>query len=433
MTLDTQLAVYTPPEKHRGDTFLDPSVWPHRQEVASMLAASEIVPKKYQKQSASCMVALDFAARLGIGVLQVMQSLTVVEGTPGWSAAYIIGAAAADGFPIRWRIREIGPPLKVQRWKWGTERGQKVTVEATIRNLEVIAWSPSLPADEPPIIVTSQQAIDEGWANNPKYSTMTEQMLRYRSATFLARAYKPGILLGLHGEEELEDVHHAEIVSNEPAVSPVKAAAPVVEPPKGLDAVDTALGLTPAATVEPPKAADPAPAKVEPEKPPEKKYTAGEIAELLRAAYTERPAGDRIPLTEVKKRVAELTGKRSIREDAFAGMIRMGAAAGSWHTGDEGATLILGPVPGPKPIVVPDPWVDEDGNPLPVGEQLLEQLKALAGHLFEIDSINAIDRQKNALRRAGIPQVDGSPEPALKRLLVALGEEIEDVHAGQSS
>jgi hypothetical protein len=49
-------------------------------------------------------------------------------------------------------------------------------------------------------------ARKEGWTKNPKYKTMPEQMLRYRSATWLIRLHCPEVLLGMQASEEIQDV-----------------------------------------------------------------------------------------------------------------------------------------------------------------------------------------------------------------------------------
>ena len=56
------------------------------------------------------------------------------------------------------------------------------------------------------ITVGMDTARKEGWTSNPKYKTMPEQMLRYRSATWLIRTHCPEVLLGMQSSEEIQDV-----------------------------------------------------------------------------------------------------------------------------------------------------------------------------------------------------------------------------------
>ena len=46
----------------------------------------------------------------------------------------------------------------------------------------------------------------EHWNTNPKWNSMTEQMLGYRAASFFARLHCPEALSGIYTAEENEDV-----------------------------------------------------------------------------------------------------------------------------------------------------------------------------------------------------------------------------------
>jgi hypothetical protein len=63
---------------------------------ANMLAGSGLVPEGYQKSPANCLIAIDFANRMNIPPLMVMQNLYVVKGKPSWSGAF----CAAPSFSV---------------------------------------------------------------------------------------------------------------------------------------------------------------------------------------------------------------------------------------------------------------------------------------------------------------------------------------------
>ena len=46
----------------------------------------------------------------------------------------------------------------------------------------------------------------EGWTKNPKWFSMTDQMLGYRASSFFARIYCPAVLMGVAVEGEIEDI-----------------------------------------------------------------------------------------------------------------------------------------------------------------------------------------------------------------------------------
>ena len=78
----------------------------------------------------------------------------------------------------------------------------------------------------------------DGWTKNGKYSSLPEQMLCYRSATFLIRRYAPGILLGYRPTDELEDIEASRssgpvYTDPEPASSPPRVSRAAPQPPQG--------------------------------------------------------------------------------------------------------------------------------------------------------------------------------------------------------
>lgn len=432
--MTTALARYTPPEADRGDILWDPDAYDHAIKVAGNLAASGMLPLHFKGKPADVLIALQIARRTGSDPFTVMQSIYIVGGRPGWLATYMIALANRSGFPIRWKVERRAERLKFKREQWHeTERGKKVQVEATMPDLTVTAYSPG--GDEDMCaIVDSRMAIDEGWANNPKYSTLGEQMLRYRAATLLVRLYRPELLLGLPTTDEAEDITSSvETVETPP--SPTAPNAPA--PPRGLAAVNAALGAD-----DPAPAASAPPAKVEdPPKPPAKpKPTPEQAADILRRAFEVHAVGHQMPMDDARKAARAALDVRSFTEAGWVSMMKHGAAQGWWHSMHEGNTLVIGPVPALRvseeprtdsDIVVPDPWVDEDGVALPVGPALVSQLAAVANHLNEqYGPEAAIAATKRALERAGIPKVDGASEPALRRYFVALGLEVEGLDSG---
>ncbi|WEH90033.1 hypothetical protein PX669_07425 [Acinetobacter soli] len=55
--------------------------------------------------------------------------------------------------------------------------------------------------------ITIEMAVKEGWytKEGSKWQTMSEQMLRYRAASFFGRVYAPELLMGLRSAEEEQD------------------------------------------------------------------------------------------------------------------------------------------------------------------------------------------------------------------------------------
>lgn len=173
-----------------------------RQRQAKMFAMSPLVPDHLRKGSAeqaiaNCWIALTLAEAMGEVPLIVMQNIHVVNGKAGFASQYMIARANSSGIfkgRIDWRIDRSDPNnLSVTAYGYLRETGQEVSVTCDMK-----------------------MAKAEQWTKNPKYNTMPEVMLRYRSAAFLVRFYAPDVMLGYHAVEEIEDVAAAATPSQPP-------------------------------------------------------------------------------------------------------------------------------------------------------------------------------------------------------------------------
>lgn len=190
-----------------------------RQRQARMFALSPLVPEHLRKGSeqqaiANCWIALTLAEAMGEVPLIVMQNIHVVSGKAGFASQYMIARANSSGVfkgRIDWRIdREDKDNLSVTAYAFLRETGQEVSVTCDMK-----------------------MAKAEGWTKNPKYSTMPEVMLRYRSAAFLVRFYAPDVMLGYQTAEEVDDVVAAETPSQ-----PALTAKMLIEQAKPEDEAD---------------------------------------------------------------------------------------------------------------------------------------------------------------------------------------------------
>lgn len=160
--------------------------------MAIALSNSTIVPEAYRgsKNVANCLIALEMAARTGASVMMVMQNVHVIQGKPSWSAAFLIGAVNSSGrfSPLRYEIE--GEPGKdgcrCRAYAFDLKSGDRLDGE----------W------------ITWEMVKAEGWLakNGSKWRTMPGQMIRYRAASFWSRVYAPEISLGMHTQEEAEDI-----------------------------------------------------------------------------------------------------------------------------------------------------------------------------------------------------------------------------------
>jgi hypothetical protein len=389
--------VYTPLASERGDTFADPAAFGHFQRVAAMLAASQMVPERFQgrERIPDLMIALDFARRRGLSPVMVAQNMYIVKGQPGWSATIVGALAQLAGWDYDFEVREIGEPIKYRR---KTKEG---TVDSAMPNLGVrCILTRADGAKKRGMEITSAQAIAARWADNEQYVHSAELMLSNRALTWAVRKYAPNAVMGLMTDDEIREIQvvQAEVVDVTPS-----QPAPTGRGMAGLAAALDAQG---------PQSAQPSPstsvlhAGEAVAKPPPLEGTEARAAALHRAIT--------LPISEdaARGKLREVAHMSQIRESAWAEVVRHGEARGWWVRRDGS---LLAPEARPSPsaeIVVPDPW---DG---PTGEELAATCKADLNEL-------GIEDAKRCLDRAGVPAVDGAPEAALRRLLVATTEALE--------
>lgn len=263
MTQNLPAAATAPSRRNR--LLMDPVTFDHVQRVAKVFAISPLFPEHLRKGSAETAIAnailvINMADRLNEDELTVAQAIYFVGGKPGWSSSYLIAKANQHGVfrdPIDWEIAGKGDALSVTAFAFLKSTGKRVSVTCDMK-----------------------MARAEGWTKNPKYMSMPEQMLRYRSATFLIRLYCPEVMVGVPAavEHELgmrdvspgepffptvaEDV--AEVVEEAEVVPAASAKpAPAREAPK-------AEAKTPAAEEKPAAAAQAQPDVKAPEEAPDR-------------------------------------------------------------------------------------------------------------------------------------------------------------------
>jgi hypothetical protein len=174
--------------------FFDLQSFELMQRVAKGFAASTLVPKDYQGNSAAaignCMIALNLARRIGGDPLMVMQNLVVVHGRPSWSSQFLIASVNTCGRFTALRYEFFGTQ-GLDDWgcrAWATEK----STGEILRGADI----------------TIALAKREGWIgrNGSKWQSMPQQMLMYRAGAWWTKAYAPELSMGLMTADEVEDV-----------------------------------------------------------------------------------------------------------------------------------------------------------------------------------------------------------------------------------
>lgn len=155
-----------------------------------LLAGSSFVPKDFRDRPADCVLAVQHGAELGLGPMQSVQSIAVVNGRPS-----IYGDAAialAKGSPVCEYISE----------RIDGDGDQMVAIcEAKRRG------------DPQPII--SQFSVADAkqaglWGKTGPWQTYPRRMLQMRARSFALRDAFPDVLRGLVTAEEAQDYTHVE-------------------------------------------------------------------------------------------------------------------------------------------------------------------------------------------------------------------------------
>lgn len=156
--------------------------------LAKVMCQAQVIPDTYRNKPADCMIAIDMANRMGVSPLMVMQNLYVVKGKPSWSGQACMSFIQSNPEFKNVTPVYVGEPNTDQRGCY--IQAIRVADNAIVKGT----------------CVTMAMAKAEGWTKNPKWFSMTDQMLGYRASSFFARIYCPSVLMGVSVEGEVEDV-----------------------------------------------------------------------------------------------------------------------------------------------------------------------------------------------------------------------------------
>lgn len=205
------------------------------QRIAKMLSSSTLVPEQYratiQKKAgkdeygnqlwreepnpnglSNCVIALNMSNRMGADPLMVMQNLYLVNGRPSWSSQFIMAGINSSGrfSALRFELEDLGEKeVECVETVWENRKPKKIFKTVKIHDFSCVAWAIERETGErlESSKITIEMAVKEGWytKEGSKWQTMSEQMLRYRAASFFGRVYAPELLMGLRSAEEEQD------------------------------------------------------------------------------------------------------------------------------------------------------------------------------------------------------------------------------------
>lgn len=252
-----------------GFNFFDPMQFETMQRVCKMFASSDLVPEIYRatmkpfpknadentiaaiqsenqnaltKAMANCMIAVDYAIRVGASPLMVMQNVAIIYGRPAPSSKFLIATVNSCGRfePMQFRFKELGKLGVVDYteyiWNDHTRRKEAVAKQFDGRNvmdIECVAFTSKKGSKEvlESSPVTVRLAVEEGWytKNGSKWVTMTRQMLMYRAASMWTNSYAPELSMGMRTIEEQQDIVDVEFeeIPTAPAATSTNVASTI--------------------------------------------------------------------------------------------------------------------------------------------------------------------------------------------------------------
>jgi hypothetical protein len=178
--------------------------------MAETLSKSDLIPTDYKNKPANCLIAIELSNRMKVSPILVMQNMHVIYGRPSWSSPFVIACINTCG------KYEGGLRFKMDEAK---TKCVAYTVEKSSHK-EVYGTQ-----------ITMEMAREEGWLtrNGSKWKTMSEQMLKYRAASFFGRLYCPELLNGMLTVEEAQELPPLEISKEENIIDVLPEVEPSVQ------------------------------------------------------------------------------------------------------------------------------------------------------------------------------------------------------------
>lgn len=155
--------------------------------LANNLAQGNSIPERFKGKPGDILIGMDIAMRSNQPLAMILNNMYSVYGQIGWSGQYAIMAIN--------NCHKFSP-LKFVFNKDKTECYAQAT---RLSDNEVLTSE----------VISIELAKKEGWYDKKgsKWQVYPQQMMRYRTASFFARAYCPEVLYGYQTQEELQDTY----------------------------------------------------------------------------------------------------------------------------------------------------------------------------------------------------------------------------------
>lgn len=172
---------------------------------ATMVSKSDFAPKDFKNKPESCLLAIQHGSEIGLGPMQSLQSIAVINGRPSiWGDAAL---AVCMGSPACEYVRE--------------------TIEGAGENMVAICEAKRRQFEKPVVVRFSVEDSKKAqlWGKAGPWTQYPKRMLQLRARGFALRDAFPDVLRGLVTAEEATDYEQQrQSPSQLPAVSVESAA-----------------------------------------------------------------------------------------------------------------------------------------------------------------------------------------------------------------
>jgi hypothetical protein len=267
----SELVQYQRPEHNRAWTALLPVA----AELAGQIAGTDFVPTAMRNNPAMVAAAILYGDEIGIGPMQSLARISVINGRPTLAAEMQRALILAAGHDL-W-VEESTPNRC-------TICGRRKNSEATSR----ITW-------------TLDDAKRAGLAGKPPWRLYPRQMLLARASAELARAVFPDAIGGLASTEELEDNPELAALSNG------QEPPPTATPNRRRRRANVAASAPDTASETAPRSEAAAPTTDEPTLPPDEQAIVDQLEQEFGARPVESTPHDesepeQAPITDAQRR-----------------------------------------------------------------------------------------------------------------------------------
>jgi len=180
------------------NSMLAPNNFEHYFRIANMMSKSDMVPKSYKDKPQDVLIAMEMGASLGLGPLQAIQNIAVINGKPCLYGDGML--AVCSGRPDFENISE--DPIV-------DDKGKTIGFRCTVSRRGRSPISQSF---------TIEQAIAAGlWGKVGPWKQYPERMLQMRARGFALRDSFADALGGVRMAEEVQDYEIKDITPKDSA------------------------------------------------------------------------------------------------------------------------------------------------------------------------------------------------------------------------